>query len=335
MATNNSMTVWQDAALGTQDDIMRMASRIKLMVKGGDKLTNGESMALAQVSLITKLNPFIGEVWYIPGKGPMVGIAGARKYNNEQAAAHEGYTFPVSTPVSAEEAGATAEEIKAGVAAAYRVDIYDSVATEKYQKFFLETLKALREAGSKDPFGDAKEICGPKPVWTGYGYSTRAEQSRMNKQALAMKRAEADALKRKIVIPFGGEVASSDVAPAYDVDAESIDMDYPVEEKRSELQNLSELGFDADEPPITQAKPRLEGDDTVLVTVMGADTLDKLVAMDIFENAKAAAQVVSRLFVKQQKAPFKKIVELSRAYRGHKDGGKSTDDAIEATLEAA
>jgi len=196
--------------LGQREDVLSFAKRIKVMVKGGEKLSDNEAMALAQVSLVTKLNPFIGEVWYIPGKGPMVGIAGARRYNNEQAANGGGYSFPEFTPVSAEEAGAKPGE---NVSHAFRCDIFDSVAISQYQRLIVETINSLRAAGSKDPFGDAREIIGPKPKWTGFGYSTVDEQSRMNKMQLAKKRAEADGLKQRIVIPFGGEVSTEDASP--------------------------------------------------------------------------------------------------------------------------
>jgi hypothetical protein len=219
------------------------------MVKGGSKLNENERMALAQVALITGLNPFIGEVWYIPGSGPMVGIAGARKLDNERVESKGGYTWETCDPVAPEEAGASAQEAQ-NVAAAFKITINDSNATAQYQKLFADTLKMLRDVGTQDPFVEAKEICGPRPAWVGYGFSLRGESSRMGKVQLARKRAHSDALKKRIIVPFGGQVAETDAAPGYDVDAEAIDMEYP--EKKSELQNLSELGFDS-EPPIYQA----------------------------------------------------------------------------------
>ncbi len=223
---------------GESADVRAFAQRIRAMVPGGDKLQDREAQALAQVSLITHLNPFIGEVWYIPGRGPMVGIKGARHCGNEQveqAGGKDAYWFPELIPCSPQDAGAP-DNVK--VAASYKCVITDSVSTRLYQKMLLETVSLLRDAGSPDPVGEAKQIVGKKPEWVGYGYSTIEEQSKMNKQALAMKRAEADALKRKFHIPFGAEVAAGDSAVEtgdwVDAKAEDVAVDEIPDEPRSQ-----------------------------------------------------------------------------------------------------
>lgn len=192
---------------GEKVELQALANRIKTMTPGGKNLSDNEAMALAQVSHLTALNPFIGELWYIPGSGPMVGIRGSRRYGNEQIK-HEGgpdaYWSPHFFVCDPEEAG-----VPSGVkvAAVYRCEIHDSVSTRQYQKMILETINAFREGGAPDPFGEAVKIVGPKPLWVGYGYSTPDEKSKMNKAALARKRAEADALKRRFYIPFGAGVS--------------------------------------------------------------------------------------------------------------------------------
>jgi len=227
--------------IGSREELTAFANRIGYMVKGGSKLSDNEKMALAQVAMVTKLNPFTGEIWYIPGSGPMIGIAGARKLDNMQVTEKGGYTWEEYVPVDPADAGASTEEIK-NVAAAFRVDIHDSAATAQYQALFSDTLKMLREAGTKDPFAEAKEICGPRPVWSGYGFALKNESSRMSKVQLARKRAHADGLKKRIIVPFGGDVSDRDVAPSYDVDAEDIDMIWPEEkEHRAESEVVAEL----------------------------------------------------------------------------------------------
>jgi len=57
---------------GTNQELDTMAGRFKVALRGGDKLANNEARALAQISMVTNLNPYIGEVWYIPGKGPVI-----------------------------------------------------------------------------------------------------------------------------------------------------------------------------------------------------------------------------------------------------------------------
>lgn len=211
MTLPKSTTVIQ--TYGNSEEIYSLAKRIKIMVPGGNKLSDHEAQALAQVSLVTQCNPFIGEIWYIPGRGPMIGIKGARRHGNQQifeAGGKEAFWVPDLRPCSGEEAGYKGE-IK-GLEAAYTCVITDSVSSRAFQQMFLETINSLRAAGSKDPVGEAREICGKRPEWIGHGFSTVAEQSKMNKQALAMKRAEADALKKKFDIPFGTEVAAGDNA---------------------------------------------------------------------------------------------------------------------------
>lgn len=196
---------------GSNQEITTMASRFKVALRGGDKLNNNELYALAQIAKVTSLNPFNGEIWYIPGKGTMVGIAGARRLWQEQSKAGGGFSFVEIIPCPPEEAGAT----EADVVAAFKAIAHDSRATRDYQKLFSDTLASLRASGSTDPVKEAREIVGPRPEWTGYGYSTKSETSRMNKTQLARKRAEADALKKCVVLPFGVEVSTQDTAPQY------------------------------------------------------------------------------------------------------------------------
>jgi hypothetical protein len=242
-----------DIVFGNSDEIQQFAARIKLMMRGGDKLSGPEALALAQVAKVTGLNPFIGECWYISGSGPMVGIAGARRLDQEDTTKRGGYSTVNLIPVPPEEAGALEFEIK-DVVAAFRAEISDSQATLEYQRMFSAALQSLREAGVADPVPEARWICGPRPMWVGYGYSTKGERSRMNKTQLARKRAEADALKKKIVIPFGAQIAETDQAPDY-IEAQATDP----EPKHTVAENLAALGFEpvksAPEPDVDQMFP--------------------------------------------------------------------------------
>lgn len=74
------------------------------------------------------------------------------------------------------------------------------------------------------------------------------------------------------------------------------------------------------------APPVPETDNTKMVGVLDGETIKHVVALKLFENEKAAAQVLSRF--KPAKAPLGKIVEKARLYRGHKDSGKDTEAAI-------
>ena len=197
-------------ALGTRESIHSLGLRIKAMIPGGNRLQDTEAMALAQISLVTGMNPFIGELWYIPGKGPMVGIRGARRVADEAIVKEGGsgaYYFLDFIPVSPEEAGALETE---DVLHAYKAVLRDSVSARTYLEFLASTIKTLKDAGVEDAFGEAKEIMGKKPMWIGYGYSTKGEKTKMNKMRAAQKRAEAMALSQRFSIPFGAKMAAAD-----------------------------------------------------------------------------------------------------------------------------
>lgn len=196
MTTPSSLTVY-----GEQETVHEFAIRLKKSVPGGDKLTPSEAEALAQVSFATGLNPFIGEIWYIPGKGPMVGIKGARRKANEQVrmAKPSDYWSCIFEVVSPEEAGA---DNPASVVAAWKCILTDSVSSREHSEQFLKVMSELRNLQDPDPFGHARELVGKPPVWIGYGFTTKQELTRMNKQACAKKRAEADALKKRFDVPM-------------------------------------------------------------------------------------------------------------------------------------
>ena len=136
---------------GSKTELQEMAARFKVALRGGDKLQTNEVYALAQIAKLTNLNPFTGELWYIPGKGPMIGIAGARRLWNEKAKAGGGWAYIEIVPCSPEEAGATEKD----VVVAFKAIAHDSKATADYQKIMTETITSMRANGSADPFGDA------------------------------------------------------------------------------------------------------------------------------------------------------------------------------------
>jgi hypothetical protein len=240
------MTVRPDAniAYGNREEIDALAKRIKTMLPGGDKLSANEALALAQVATVTRLNPFVGEVWYIPGHGPMIGIKGARRMENEDTAKKGGYSWMQFDVIAPEDSGAQDPK---KVFRAYKCTINDVNATKAYLAIFHDALEMLRTAQTKDPYAEAKEICGPRPLWEGYGFSLIGESSRMNPDALARKRAEADALKKRIVLPFGAEVSENDggyiEGEVQDVASESVP-----EQANNEEQNLHDLGHETTEP---------------------------------------------------------------------------------------
>jgi len=54
---------------GSQSDVSAIALRLRTMMPGGENMTDGDAMALAQYSLLMNLNPFRGEVYGYHDKG--------------------------------------------------------------------------------------------------------------------------------------------------------------------------------------------------------------------------------------------------------------------------
>jgi hypothetical protein len=293
---------------GNPAEVLSLARRIKIMVPGGSKLADAEAQALAQVSLVTKCNPFIGEIWYIPGRGPMIGIKGARRHGNEQveqAGGRGAYWFPDLQPCSPDDAGA--KDVK-DVSASFRCVITDSVSTSKYQQMFLETVNSLRSAGSKDPVGEAREICGKRPQWIGYGFSTTSEQSKMNKQALAMKRAEADALKKRFDIPFGTEISTDDSA----VESGGPEwIEGTATTSRTEEQNLNELGFDSDPRPETVPDVQMYryNDATIVARVAKILSYSTKEAAEVMYQSRKSKKIGETLTIEEAEDFARKMIE--------------------------
>lgn len=67
------------------EHVKMLAGHIKKCIPNGETLESSEAIALARISMATDLSPFTGEVWYIPKKGPHIGIRGLRRKAKEQS----------------------------------------------------------------------------------------------------------------------------------------------------------------------------------------------------------------------------------------------------------
>jgi len=179
-------------------EIRRMAQDIKDLLPNGNKLQDFETLALAHSAQALRLNPFTGEIWYIPGHGLMAGIKGHRRTAHEQiekaggAASSYWPEFDLMTPVQKK------EYLIPDNALGFICRLYDTVTLRTYS----ETVERLFKAGA--PWADIKHIIGDRPYTIGVGFYQSGEQTRMKPHQCGMKRAEADALKRRFDLPFEG-----------------------------------------------------------------------------------------------------------------------------------
>lgn len=174
---------WRAIQLYDNEMMERLARRIKRCVPNGDRLNDDEALALAQIAVSTDLSPFVGELYYIHGRGPGVGIEGLRRKASEQS------TYSMAQPRAMTDEEITEHNLKENdvgrVAELYRHDILAKA---------VEINKAAGEP-----------IIPIEPI-VGIGIWKKGDQVPKGKSSawVASKRAEAGALKKgfNIVMPF-------------------------------------------------------------------------------------------------------------------------------------
>jgi len=172
------------------------------MLPGGDKLNDGQIKALAQGAIAHGLDPLNGEIWMIPGRGLMIGVKGLRKKAHEQVKGNFWAEFVELTDPDQR----------------HRLRIPDGALAFECRLFDSENLRTYAETcekllSSKIPWEAVREMVGAKPYTSGYGVLKAGENTKMEPVQCAMKRAEADAIKRRFDVPFGLAVEADNDAP--------------------------------------------------------------------------------------------------------------------------
>lgn len=248
---------------GNTQEVIEFALALKEQIPGGSKLTNSEALALARISIACDLNPFLGEVWYIPGSGPMAGIKGLRKYARRQ-----GNYWVETTPLTQEEREANGIPDNA---IAYKAELYQA----KLMRESAEIYRMMKEAGHPSP-----EQFAYRPI-VGIGYWLPHERTKMKGDQAARKRAEAEALKVVSDIPImttpgrpsdeQGEAAGyidgdyTVTIPMNEVDTELEKAERQAAEAKAKIQAMTAEARDANlaaNSRILQGDPDFEGFDT-------------------------------------------------------------------------
>jgi hypothetical protein len=228
------------APWGAREDLREIARRVQLMAPGGKKLAEGEALALAQGAIAHGLDPFNGEIWYIPGAGLMAGIKGLRKAARKQIEGNFWTEFEEITDPDQRDLLMIPER-----ALAYRCLIRDSETLRAYSGAW----KELREQGIPDNM--IPELLGRKPYCMGIGYVKAGEPTKMDPVQVAMKRAEADALKRRFDLPFAVASEPNDGAI---INGDWHEQDEPAAEKVPGAAADALFGPDPEAKPV-EAKP--------------------------------------------------------------------------------
>jgi len=328
MTTTTALT-----AFGGRDEIKELGFRLQKMMPSAQSFTADEALAVAQIARAHDLDPFNGEVWGLKSYngqwyGVMVGIKGLRKCARRAAIAENGSYWIDNHEVDPKTYKVTIKD-----AVVYECILRDSVNMQAYG----QAVHSLTDSGI--PYEQAVKMVGDAPCVIGVGIADPSEKSKMNLHARAKKRAEADALKQRYDVDFGnatftveeqGDVVDAEVTPdAFD---QGVDADYPPE--HSELENLSQLGFDTDEQPIQQSKavPHPDLKKSKRETEKPDGPVGWLLDWGV-DNTSHAAKIATLL--KFTSSMVKKDAERKYDnYRSLRDSGKTAEEAAVEVLGA-
>lgn len=178
--------------------------RLRYMIVNGNKLSDHEVIALAQYAVATDLNPFAGECYFLPGTGPVPGIAGWRKKAQEQLEYEaRAAGLQIAPYFTVDYFDATTQEAVFNPATdlGYRAVIKDSVSQKQWSDSLFAMMRELRSAGVQDAYKEAINIIGPQPTWSGVGVVFGSENfgriEKFDRRERAKKRAEHAALKKR------------------------------------------------------------------------------------------------------------------------------------------
>ncbi len=290
------------APWGDRAEVREIAKRIQLMVPGGKKLSEEQALALAQGAVAHGLDPFNGEIWYIPGSGLMAGIKGLRKAARQQL---DGNFWPEFDQINDPDER-NLLLIPEG-ALAFRCIIRDSETIMVYA----EAWKKL--AAEKIPAEIIQQIIGKRPYTEGVGYLKKGESTRMDPVQCAMKRAEADAMKRRFDLPFAipsdpnGSIIDGEWHEA-EVEVIEETLEETPEEIAEEARDASDVLFGEAEQtvvPVGKAYPGY--------------MIDGLIKAELAENpynATAILNLFPDLARNTKKAEVVRLVTIYRARRG-------------------
>jgi hypothetical protein len=298
--------------------------KLMRLVPGGQRLTKEEATDLAVYSLMTDLNPFNQEAYYLPKVGPVAGVVGFRKKANEWLDAKHGPAARFWCEFFPAEEGEADFDAKKGDIA-YRCVLHDSEAKRHWEGQMIHNLGALKKSGmtTKEAWEIARELAGPEPVWTAVGKVDHRESfvygdkpDKWDRHERAKKRAEKWAIRKaypSVNIPdreIDGEIVEGIVREMPD------EPEYPHADK-SNQQLLAELGFEPAPEPDPEPDPEPE-----------VDTLyNRMAAMGITDSPETAERALSMRRSLIPDASERELATWLRVWQAWVDQGASEDAA--------
>lgn len=320
------MTTTELVQYGGRNELKELSLRLRQMMPSAQQFSDREALAVAQIAHAHGLDPFNGEVWGLKGGngqwyGVMVGIKGLRKCAR-RAAQNENSVYWLDFKA----VEPSKYNITLSGAIVYECTLRDTATTQAYSKAVHELTDA------KIPYEEAVNMLGGAPVTIGIGVADPSERSKMGLHARARKRAEADALKTRYDVEFGnahftveeeGEFVEGEVENLPGDFDQSVDDAYP---QKSELQNLSELGFDTESALIEQKPQKRE-------TEKPKGPVGWLLEWGV-DHVSHAANIATKLKLTESMG-MDAAEKRYNSYLDLKASGLSSDDAATKILEGA
>lgn len=230
------------------DQVKETVRKLMRLAPGGNRLNANEATDLAIYSLMNDLNPYNGEAYYLPGVGPLAGVAGYRRKANEWLLVSYGPTARFWCEFEDAPMGSGDFDPEAGDIA-YICTLHDSISKREWESSTLGAYAQLRQGGmeSDEAWKEAKNFVGSEPVWTAVGvvdhrehFAKEGKPDKWDRHERAKKRAEKWAIRKRF---------PSTIIPDNDLDFDIIDSvateigDELNKPRRSASTIIEELGY--------------------------------------------------------------------------------------------
>lgn len=274
-----------------EEEIKNTVRKLLRLTPNGQRLNPDEATDLAVYSLLTGLNPFNAECYYMPKVGPIPGIAGYRVKTTDWLMAinnnrPDTRTWEEYRPA---EAGEADFDPSAGDVA-WVCTLKDSVSKERWEQRLLEVAERYHKMGAT--FQEAREAAledvGPCPSWSAVGVVKATEHfsgpewedwnskkvkkdkdgnsiykpEMWDRNERAKKRAAKGAYRKgfpnvKLPDPEYGEVVDAVAVEVKDQIVKELAAEAG-QPPKTETQILNELGFETEPEQIEQQEPEQE-----------------------------------------------------------------------------